>query len=43
MLRTFFEKQRKIFLNTELISKGIHHIYKYGVAFSGKHVCVSGK
>ena len=29
--------------DSELISKGIHHIYKYGVAFSGKHVCVSGK
>ncbi len=28
---------------TELISKGIQRIYKYGVAFSGKHVCVSGK
>ena len=29
--------------DSELFSKGIHHIYKYGVAFSGKHVCVSGK
>lgn len=29
--------------DAELISKGIQHIYKYGVAFSGKHVCVAVK
>lgn len=29
--------------DAELISKGIQHIYKYGVAFSRKHVCVAVK